>query len=223
MQLPDRRTKALQGASAGSQLGPDDDWDDAAIHDSDLVAVESSKEWSRTDDSQSTNASTPSAIFSETGSAATDATTATTPVTTPKTDPDTPSSIPSLLRLKTAFTYITALYVPPVLSLTLASLLETPSTSSIDFTPLNTHLAHIAALKSEAAQAHSFTDIGRKRGCDADEGEYGSAAAEKKRKMEEDEKKRKTVSRGVRDLKKVNVKGMKKMSDFFGGKPKAKT
>ena len=41
--------------------------------------------------------------------------------------------------------------------------------------------------------------------------------AEKKRREEEEVKRKKAgESRGIRDLKKVDTKGMKKMSDFFG-------
>ena len=54
---------------------------------------------------------------------------------------------------------------------------------------------------------------------------FGAEADEEKRKKEEEEKKAKAQeSRGVRDLKKVNTTGMKKMSDFFGkAAPKKKT
>ena len=59
---------------------------------------------------------------------------------------------------------------------------------------------------------------GRKRALDDDE-EAAAEREEKKRKKEDDERRRKAgESRGVRDLKKVNVQGMKKMSDFFGKK-----
>jgi len=47
--------------------------------------------------------------------------------------------------------------------------------------------------------------------------EAAETRAEKKRRKEEEEKRKKAgESRGLRDLKKVNVTGMKKMSDFFG-------
>jgi hypothetical protein len=48
------------------------------------------------------------------------------------------------------------------------------------------------------------------------EDEDSETRAEKKRKKEEEEKRKKAgESRGVKNLKKVNVSGMKKMSDFF--------
>ncbi|RYC55362.1 hypothetical protein CHU98_g10847, partial [Xylaria longipes] len=56
-------------------------------------------------------------------------------------------------------------------------------------------------------------DYARKRVLDDEE---VADRAEKKRKKEEDDKRKKTgESRGVRNLKKVNTAGMKKMSDFF--------
>ncbi|KAJ4160514.1 hypothetical protein NW754_003633 [Fusarium falciforme] len=54
-------------------------------------------------------------------------------------------------------------------------------------------------------------DYSRKRDRDEEEDE----ARVKKRKAEEEKKKKSMESRGVRELKKVNTKGMKKMSDFF--------
>ena len=45
------------------------------------------------------------------------------------------------------------------------------------------------------------------------------ARAEKKRKREEEEKRKKSESRALKDLKKVNTKGMKKLSSFFTKKP----
>ncbi|RMZ82668.1 hypothetical protein DV738_g1597, partial [Chaetothyriales sp. CBS 135597] len=95
-----------------------------------------------------------------------------------------------------------------------------------DFTPLHDHLKHISALKAEAVASRSLGDFSRKRGRDGgdlDESEAAAASqerAEKKRKQEEDEKrKRAGQSRALRELNKVNVKGMKKMSDFFAKKP----
>jgi len=56
-----------------------------------------------------------------------------------------------------------------------------------------------------------------------DDEEATDVRAEKKRKQEEEDRKKKMgESRGVRDLKKVNVTGMKKMSDFFTKKPATK-
>ena len=86
----------------------------------------------------------------------------------------------------------------------------------VDFTPLEEHLKHIASLRAEALASRSLSDFSRKRSTMEDE-DAAETKAEKKRKLEEEEKRKKAgESRGVRDLKKVNVTGMKKMSDFFG-------
>jgi len=135
-----------------------------------------------------------------------------TPATTTITAPE---GIPRLLRLRTALNFITTSYLPLHLQRAVQSLLQTPSTSTIDFTPLNTHLSHLADLRQQALASRSLGDYSRKRTLDEDE----ETRAEKKRKKDEEEKKRKAgESRGVRELKKVNVKGMKKMSDFFAKK-----
>jgi hypothetical protein len=69
----------------------------------------------------------------------------------------------------------------------------------------------VVKLRQDAAAVRSLTDYSRKRNIE-DEDER----AEKRRKKEEDDKRKKpTESRGVKNLKKVDVKGMKKMSDFF--------
>ena len=71
----------------------------------------------------------------------------------------------------------------------------------------------MARLRQEAQAARSAGGdySSRKRGADGDE-----ERAEIKRRKEEEEKRKKAgLSRGVRDLQKVNTAGMKKMSDFF--------
>jgi hypothetical protein len=126
-----------------------------------------------------------------------------------------PEGIPYLLRLRTALNFIMTSYLPPHLQKNLQTLLQFASSSTIDFTPLNAHLSHLADLRQQALASRSLGDYSRKRGLDEDE----ETRAEKKRKKDEEEKRRKAgESRGVRELKKVNVKGMKKMSDFFAKK-----
>ena len=84
---------------------------------------------------------------------------------------------------------------------------------SARFAPLEAHLSSIAALKSEALSLRSLSDnISRKRAVELDE--------EKKRKKEEEAIKKKNEGRGVKQLKKVDTSGMKKMSSFFTVKPK---
>jgi hypothetical protein len=69
-------------------------------------------------------------------------------------------------------------------------------------------------MRQEAVSMRSLGDFSRKRSIIEDED--SETRAEKKRKKEEEEKRNKAgVSRGVKNLKKVNTSGMKKMSDFF--------
>jgi hypothetical protein len=126
-----------------------------------------------------------------------------------------PEGIPHLLRLRTALNFITTSYLPPHLQKSLQTLVQSPSSSTIDFAPLDKYLSHLADLRHQALASRSLGDYSRKRALDEDE----ETRAEKKRKKDEEEKRRKaSESRGVRELKKVNVKGMKKMSDFFAKK-----
>ncbi len=115
-----------------------------------------------------------------------------------------------LQRLKTAVEFISSSYLPPALAVLLRQHLE--SWKDVDFTPLHSYTAQLKKLRQEATLARSASDFSRKRSWDGDDDEW----TEKKRRKEEEEKRKKAgESRGVRDLKKVNVKGMKKMSDFF--------
>lgn len=132
-----------------------------------------------------------------------------------------------LQRLRVAFDFLCSSYVPPPMAVALKKMLlseqvsssstsSTPSLSKAeDFAPLHDYVVRLANLRREAAASRSAADYSRKRGHDEENGER----REKKRKMEEEEKRRKAgESRGVRDLKKVNTAGMKKLSAFF--KPK---
>ena len=125
--------------------------------------------------------------------------------------------IKHLLRLRTSLSFLFSSYVPPHLEAILEALLDLPKRSSIiDFAPLNKHLDALAALRAEATVRSSLytTQDSRKRAFEHDQEAVDKAA--KKHKAEEEERKRKVnESRGVRDLKKVDTKGMKKMSDFF--------
>ncbi|KFY71580.1 hypothetical protein V499_08240 [Pseudogymnoascus sp. VKM F-103] len=176
-------------------------------------------ESSATPKTESAESQTPS---SATDSSATPVSEASTALTTPSPDAKppivAPEGVPHLLRLRTAFQYLCSSYIPASLSASLATKLNTPfpdqAASFPDFTPLDTHLAHLAKLRADAIASRSMNDFSRKRGFEDEEA--GETRAEKKRKKEEEEKlAKKNESRGVRDLKKVNVSGMKKMSDFF--------
>ncbi|KAF2024179.1 hypothetical protein EK21DRAFT_94314 [Setomelanomma holmii] len=131
----------------------------------------------------------------------------------------TPPTVPHLLRLRTALTYLSSSYLPATLRPLITTHLSSPT-----FTPLTTHLAAIATLKSEAAALRSISDnISRKRAIEEDD-EKIAEREEKKRKKEEEERKKKSESLGARRLKKVDTSGMRKMSSFFtkvGGAKKA--
>jgi hypothetical protein len=117
--------------------------------------------------------------------------------------------IPHLLRLRTSLTYLCSSYLPPTLRSTITSLLAPR------FTTLDAHLASIARLKSEAMALRSISDnISRKRAIEEDDDKMAERE-EKKRKKEEEDKKKKAEGRGIKQLKKVDTSGMKKMSSFF--------
>ena len=123
-----------------------------------------------------------------------------------------PQEVVELLRLRTAISFLYSNYLPPHLSSTIKNLLTSPD-CGVDFAPLDEHLADLAKLRKEAHAARSVGDFSRKRSMNEDE--ESEIRAEKKRKLEEEKRKKAGESRGVKQLKKVNVTGMKKMSDFF--------
>ncbi|KAL3466621.1 ribonuclease H2, subunit B [Aspergillus heterothallicus] len=125
-----------------------------------------------------------------------------------------PESIVRLQRLSTAFSFLKSTYLSPELGIKLDGMLSAHNTP-VDFKPLHDHLKHLAELRAEALASRSFGDFSHKR--NAEDDDAAEARAEKKRRKEEEEKKKKAgESRGVRELKKVDTTGMKKMSDFFG-------
>jgi hypothetical protein len=164
-----------------------------------------------------TQSSTPSQIS---------ATTSMTSITISQDDilPDAPPStneaseeVRHLLRLRTALEYMQTCYIPPHI----VSMLSTPINVLIDFTPLDTHLKHLASLHEEARALRALSDnITRKRGLDDDEA--AEERAEKKRKKEQEEKRKKTESNALKALKKADTSGMKKLSSFFTKAPKKK-
>ncbi|KAK0353159.1 hypothetical protein LTR02_011824 [Friedmanniomyces endolithicus] len=125
------------------------------------------------------------------------------------------SHLAHLLRLRTALRYLSS----TLLSASLTRCLQRHFDSGfINFMPLTVYLAEVAELKAEAHALRSISDnISRKRGILDDEEALGRAEV-KKRKKEEGEVKRKGMSAGVKRLGKVDVGGMKNMSDFFGKK-----
>lgn len=128
---------------------------------------------------------------------------------------DTPPKVIDLLRLKIALSYTISAYLHPSLEITINNILASDD-SPIDFKPLESHLSRVATLRADALSSRSLADFSRKRGINEDD-EAAETRAEKKRKKEEEEKRKKAgQSKGVRDLKKVDTSGMKKMGDFFG-------
>ena len=120
-----------------------------------------------------------------------------------------------LLRLRTALSYMLSSYVPAPLARSLTAKMASEM-SPVDFKPLDSRLTEVAQLRAEALAARSFGDFSRKRNI-YEEDDMVESRVEKKKRIEEEEKKKKAAeTRGIRDLKKVDTKGMKKMSDFFG-------
>jgi hypothetical protein len=163
-------------------------------------------------DSQSTTASSaPSAIFSETSVVSSVST------IVPESLPD---PLHDLQKRSVVLDFILSSYLPTSVAERLKERFNA-KTSPINFEPLQQHLKNVAALKAEAMASRSIGDFSKKR--DLEDDEVAELKTEKKRRLDEEERKRKAgESRGVRDLKKVNVSGMKKMSDFFVKKPAAK-
>ena len=163
---------------------------------------------------------TPDLVESQSSAASTIASVAlseTSSVTSIGTVDHTPSpGLVHLQRLRTAMSFITASYLDSTLSAKLAEI-SCQSKAAPDFGPLDEHLRQLAKLRAEALATRSLSDFSKKRNLDDDAA--AEERVEKRRKQEEEDKKKKgQESRGVRDLKKVNVSGMKKMNDFFAKK-----
>ncbi|KAG6009987.1 hypothetical protein E4U54_008444 [Claviceps lovelessii] len=121
----------------------------------------------------------------------------------------------ALQRLCVAFDFLCSRYIPSAAAELLRKQLLQVEESSVDFTPLNKYMASLAEIRAEALAASSVADYSSKRPRDEEQDEIRQ---EKKRKLEEEKKRKANESRGVRDLKKVNTKGMMKLSHFFKAK-----
>ena len=159
--------------------------------------------------------------------ARTDTSTLADSITTDITIPDSASTvndiieIQHLLRLRTALSYMISSYIAAPFGARLITLLASPE-SPINFSSLDSHLEQLAKLRAEALAARSLGEFSHKRNMFEDD-DAAETRAEKKRKKEEEEKQKKAgETRGIRDLKKVDTTGMKKMSDFFGKAVKKK-
>ncbi|MCJ1410148.1 hypothetical protein MMC19_004233 [Ptychographa xylographoides] len=177
----------------------------------DLPALEVSQTLEVATESQSSVGSSASSR----NSVGSDLTTVTTPDEPAKADAS--PEIVELQRIRVALTYLMSTYVPSQLAAPLHAILASGS-SPIDFGPCDEYLAHIARHRADVQASRSLADFSRKRTMHEDD-EASESRAEKKRKTDADEKRKKAgESRGVRDLKKVNTVGMRKMSDFFACK-----
>jgi hypothetical protein len=108
-------------------------------------------------------------------------------------------------------------YIPGKLQSHLQKLIT--SNDILDFTQLDNHLKRVESARAEAMVLRSLSDnISRKRTAEDDD-EAAEARAEKKRKKEEEERAKKNESHGIRQLKKVDTSGMKKLSSFFAKAP----
>ncbi|KAK4176429.1 putative ribonuclease [Triangularia setosa] len=153
-------------------------------------------------ESQSTTGTTPSVV-------STAATTPATELPEPAFAPAITASpaIVTLQRLRISLDFILSSYLPATLSKTIQSALPSDT-----FAYLDEYLSKLSKLRSEAAASRSNDINGGKRSRDEDDDER----LEKKRKMEQEEKvKKANTSRGVKQLAKVDTKGMVKLSAFF--------
>src|SRR5690606_38983929 len=123
------------------------------------------------------------------------------------------ASFKALQCLLTAHNYLTQTLLPPHISASLLTALE----SAHDFTPLQTHLQNLKSLRAQLSAARS-ADFGLKRGYEGGDEEALAREEKRRKKVEEEEaekKKRKNMSKALKDLEKVDTKGMKKLSSFF--------
>lgn len=134
-------------------------------------------------------------------------------ITNPDVEPleEKDENIAYLLRLRTALSYMTQSYLPSYIAISLNTKLCSVS-SPVDFAPLDQYLANLSTLRAEALASRSMFDFSRKRSLQEDD-EVAESRINKKRKKEEDEKKRKASESRA---KKIDLSGMKKISEFFG-------
>lgn len=143
----------------------------------------------------------------------------------PKQHNDIDPAVLDRMRMRKALDYLLSAYIPTPLRNDIELLFHQDelksSTDLLDLTVLNDHLEKVKQAKNEAVALRALSDnISRKRGLDDEE--TTDARAEKKRKKDEEEMKKKNESRALKNLKKVDTSGMKKMSSFFTKLPAKK-
>lgn len=135
------------------------------------------------------------------------------PIHTPFHDVHAPDHFQRLQRIKTALHFIFDSYVPKVFHSCLQQLLTTYD--GVDFEPLDHQIKIVRALHVDALALQSLSDnISRKRPLQDDD--LVEKSSEQRRRREDEVNRKKTESRGVKNLKKVNTDGMKKLNSFFG-------
>ncbi|TQS33040.1 hypothetical protein Golomagni_06630 [Golovinomyces magnicellulatus] len=184
-----------------------------------VSAVESTDSAVSTPKTENTDSQSSVAASEGAASTVSQVSTAATSVTGDESNGESPSTalqaspeILQLQRLRVAFEFICSSYLPAALAQQLKTETAKDSTLAADFSSLDEYVVKLNQARSDALAARSVGDFSRKRARDEEEDE---ARADKKRKLEEEKKRKASESRGVRDLKKVNTVGMKKMSDFF--------
>lgn len=127
-------------------------------------------------------------------------------------EPSVDPAVISLLRQRVAIDFLKTSYIPERLHKPLTIALNEVAKTTVDFSPLDAHLSHLAGLRREAQALRTLSDnISRKRTTTIEDEEIIS----KKRKREEEEEKKKNVSVGIKKLMKADTTGMKKLSAFF--------
>lgn len=124
--------------------------------------------------------------------------------------PPASEDVKHLLRLRVASQFLAGTYLP----VHIATALVTHLSAVHDFSPLDTYLAELKRLRTEAVSLRS-ADFSLKRGHDDDGGDTGAKRRKKEEAEEAEKKKKKNISKAVRDLGKVSTRGMAKMTSFF--------
>lgn len=142
-----------------------------------------------------------------------------TPVPQPEEEDPSVKHVTRLLKISTALSFMKESYLPAAVTLRLDEILASAE-SPLDFNPLKDRLKEIAELRAQALASRDMSNFTRKRGLDDEEED--TRAEKKRRKDEEDKKAKAAESQAVKNLKKVNTKGMAKMSSFFAKAPPKK-
>ncbi|KAK2750988.1 hypothetical protein FQN57_000063 [Myotisia sp. PD_48] len=124
-----------------------------------------------------------------------------------------------LIKVRTALSFLQSSYLPSGLSARVDEIFKSPS-SPINFKPLVDHLELVVKLRAEAQASRQMYNMSGKRHLEEDEDTRQEKAETKRRKQEEEKKKRANESRAVREIRKVDTSGMKKMTSFFTKQPK---